>query len=642
MSMALSVAGASRAVSTPTHVSVRSASLDPVFSRWVWWALVIGATAAPGASARAQEASIVPQVAPSIPAIQNGLGTSAGIGAEENNVRRIDLTFKNVGVADLIELIAREGNVGITINGDVTGTLKFVNLQNMTPEAAIKHVATQANLQWRKLDGNNYVVAKELPPEPAPVARIPEGMPTLDTETNTLRTYVQPELNGMPELVDPNVDRDGNEVRDYHYIPMKNVPVRVMAFILDSQNQPEPLQYAASRRSTENYFKKYLGQPAFAPEVEAARNGQYMGAPQSYNPYAPSGSSGFNNGGGGGGFGQFASPYVQGNAQFGFGGGGGNNNNNGGGRNNRNGGGRNGGGRNGRGGNQVGGAGGGGGGVFELPEGVDSITAVDPQNALLVFSTEAGYQRLQNIVAFLDQPLKQVEIEAQFVTVTSNNTSAFGIDFSTSNGPFTVSTGGLVPGNASFNLGFVRNNFQATLSALIATNRAKIVTAPRVTAINNLTASLTSEVSTPVVTTTVATPIGGQAQQGTQVGFITSGIGLTVTPTINNDDTITVVMQPRVQQQIQVPGSPSPGVATQAVETVANVRDGDTIVLGGLRGKNLGRASREVPLLSKIPILGALFRRKDDTLSDSDLIIFLTARIVRRYQGDDQAPVPGT
>jgi len=391
----------------------------------------------------------------------------------------------------------------------------------------------------------------------------------------------------------------------------------------------------------QGYFNKYLGQAAFAPDVVAAQNGNYLPASQYPNPYAlPNGNSY----GAGGGFNQFASPYTQDNAQFGFGQG----NNGGGNRGGRNGGrgGRGGqqGGRGGRNGGQNGG-GNGGGGVFELPEGVDSITAVDPQNALLVFSTAEGFQRLQDIVNFLDLPLRQVEIEAQFVSVNTSDINALGIDYQTSNGPFTVNATGFQPGapstGGSFQLGFVRGNFQASLRALLQQNRAKVVTAPRVTAINNLTATLTSQTSTPVVTVSTQAGIGGNIAQGQNVNFITTGIGLTVTPTINNDDTITVVMQPQVQQQSLSAGGLAPSVTSQSVQTVANVRDGDTIVLGGLRTKTIARNRQEIPLLSRIPIIGALFRRKEESNVDQDLIIFLTARIIRRAPVEDQA-VPGT
>ncbi|HVF09159.1 MAG TPA: hypothetical protein VNA16_00030 [Abditibacteriaceae bacterium] len=292
-----------------------------------------------------------------------------------------------------------------------------------------------------------------------------------------------------------------------------------------------------------------------------------------------------------------------------------------------------------------GGATGSGGGSFELPEGVDQIIAVDPQNALLVYGTEEGVRRLETIIAYLDRPLRQVEIEAQFVTVTQSSLSAFGIDWSgANNGPFTTSVNGLAPspGPGTFSLGYLRGNFQATLRAQVSQNRAKTVSSPRVTAINNLTASLFTSVSQPLLLSSATTGIGGQTGESQNLVFITTSVGLTVTPTINNDDTITVVMQPQVQNPnlVNVGGQTIPAPITQTVQTIANVRDGDTIALGGLRTKRSARGGARIPILSNIPFIGQFFRENRKSDSDEDLIIFLTARILRR--AEDTEPVPGT
>jgi len=83
-----------------------------------------------------------------------------------------------------------------------------------------------------------------------------------------------------------------------------------------------------------------------------------------------------------------------------------------------------------------------------------------------------------------------------------------------------------------------------------------------------------------------------------------------------------------------------PSFTSQYLTTVATVKDGDTIVLGGLRTKNVSYTENSVPILSKIPIIGSLFRSKQKNDDDRELVIFLTARILHRT--DDLAPLPGT
>ena len=243
--------------------------------------------------------------------------------------------------------------------------------------------------------------------------------------------------------------------------------------------------------------------------------------------------------------------------------------------------------------------------------------------------------------------LRQVEIEAQFVELQSQDARSFGIDFTTSRGDFDASTNGFSPGSApgSISVGFVRGNFQAQLTALMANNRAKLITAPRVTAINNLTASLQStERRALILTTAVAGGgVGGAVGQGQNLLFISTTTGLNVTPTINGDDTITVLMQPQVSSSSSLARTDKTRLGTitqRQLETVANVRDGDTIALGGLKTINNQRQDRKVPLLGDIPLIGGLFHSKTITENESELIIFLTARIIRR--ADDPVNVPGT
>jgi type II secretory pathway component GspD/PulD (secretin) len=101
-------------------------------------------------------------------------------------------------------------------------------------------------------------------------------------------------------------------------------------------------------------------------------------------------------------------------------------------------------------------------------------------------------------------------------------------------------------------------------------------------------------------------------------------------------------MQPQVQNPrlVIIGGQTVPAPDTQTVQTIANVKDGDTIALGGLRTKRSSRGGSRIPVLSNIPFIGQFFKQNAKTDSDEDLIIFLTARILRR--ADDLAPVPGT
>lgn len=574
------------------------------------------------AKTRAVEAAIAPinalpapvAIAPAAPA------------AEPAGPALISLQFKDISVSDLVTMIAEQGNVGIIVSNDVDTRVKNVNLIDQTPEQAIRFIAETNGYKWRKLDARTYAIARNLAP-------LDEKIPVIVPQATNTMPYIEPRepATELPELLNVAQRR---EPREYAYLKIRNVTPRWIAWWLDPAHNPKPYEVKASEDALAQQEKerKHIAVSGFAPEDLGALQGRTSRSSRDdYNPWAPAGSLGRGND-----LGQFDSDiYTNANAQiFNQNQNQNNNNNN---NNNRNGNNRNGNNNNNRNGNGAAG----GGAIFTLPEGIESLVAVDPQNALLVLGTPEGIQQLEQIIGFLDRPLRQVEIEAQFVTVSTTFSKAFGIDFTSSNGPFRLNTTGRAPAAqpGSISLGFVRNNFRATLNALEATGNAKTVAAPRVTAINNLPASITSTVATPItLTTTTQNLNGGNTQSSNPANFILTSTGLNVTPTINNDDTVTVVFSPFVSANTPIAGQQAPQISTQNIFTIANVKDGDTIALGGLRTKRLTSSKTRVPILGSIPLLGKLFESNNRLDAEDDLIIFLTARIIRRI--DD--PVPGT
>ncbi len=589
----------------------------------------------------AQSASIVPSgQAESAPGAAVPARVAAPLPASSQPMT--DVAFRDIEVTEVLNMISQNFNVPMVIAADVSGIiLPAINLPNKTPEAAIQAIATAAGLKYRKQVDGTYLIAKTLPDDPNSVSAnnaitLPGNSPNFGNSFGAAMNPALPSFGDgmpaqgadnafdMPRLIDNN---SRSERKRMQTLSLRNVPASLMAYWIDPANNPIPLQLQSSMNNERNYGPRPIARPALSSEDQQAVRDDLA---TNFNPR-------FNGGN--------INPYTQqrdnaelrSNAQFGGGGGG------------RGGRGGNQGGGNQRGGNQRGGAGGrgggGGGGLFDLPEGVDRIVAIDPQNALLVFGTDEGVRELTDTIQFLDRPLRQVEIEAQFVSVNTGDTNSFGINYNAAQGNFNANANGFAPSppanSGSFQVGFVRGNFQAQLSALVSKNRAKVITAPRVLAINNLTASLFQTSRTPFILTTVSQSGGlGGGQLAAQTAFfIETQIGLNVTPTINNDDTITVLMQPQLSQQGQGVGG-IPSTTSQTLETIANVRDGDTIALGGLKTKNIARSGDKIPLLGDLPFIGGLFRSRVATDVETDLIIFLTARIIRR--AEDDATVPGT
>ena len=564
----------------------------------------------------------------------------------------LEMSVRDIPIKELLNTVGTQFGINLAVSGDIDGVIGSINLTNQTAEEALKTIVQVAgNLSITRMDNGTYIVRKALPGENIGTAQnlspahtfapannfdrnsgtanmgAPGGFTNSITPTNTFdggfdgaspvgngnRTNdfrALPPLGADPLPVLAPVQQQSRRSRMPRTIKLRNIKPSLMAYWLDPAHNAMPQTLQSSDANEKFYGDTPVARKATeGMGIQDDSNSGFNGlgsvvASPSTNPYLRNAAS------------SQVRPMTRSNSQFG------NNNNN---NNNNNNGGAN-----------------SGAGTFDLPGDIQQLISVDPQNVLLVAGgSDEDLRSLQEIVDVLDQPLRQVEIEAQFIDLNTNDARAFGIDFSTSRGNIDAATTNFAsaPVQGAFQIGFVRGNFQARLNALVANNRAKIINAPRVTAINNLTASLRSTTRRPIILTSVSQNIGGQQAQNQQLLFVSTTVGLTVTPTINNDDTITVLMQPEVSSQ----GPANSGlqdITQRSLQTIANVRDGDTIVLGGLKSFNSTRQNFKVPLLGDLPIIGRLFQSRTDNDVEQELIVFLTARILRRA-GDDTV-VPGT
>ncbi len=177
-------------------------------------------------------------------------------------------------------------------------------------------------------------------------------------------------------------------------------------------------------------------------------------------------------------------------------------------------------------------------------------------------------------------------------------------------------------------------NFAAILRALQSDVRTNIIATPQVVTRDNQEAKMEVAQEVPFLTgqysTTNGTGSAFQTIEREEVGTI-----LTVTPTINEGDAVLL--------KLQIESSSLAGATTGAVDLVTNknvittsvlIKDGNTLVLGGLIQDNVTNSDSSVPLLGKIPIIGELFRTRNTEKTKTNFLIFLQPHIMRT---DDQA-----
>lgn len=285
-----------------------------------------------------------------------------------------------------------------------------------------------------------------------------------------------------------------------------------------------------------------------------------------------------------------------------------------------------------------------------------SVIADDRTNTLTVKDRDPIVQTIAGLMSQIDKRDLQVQIEARIVDASRNFSRSLGVRWGVSGQKDNVQVGGtqsagtnpdttnplnvnLGATDPTSGLGLIIGriagalNIEAQLTAAEQKGDIEILAKPSVTTLNNIPAKIRSGTKIYVKSTSsinVGTG-GGNAASAATSGLqeIETGITLTVTPQISTDDYIKMrieATQSEADFSRTVDGIPS--VIDSNASTTVILRDGETTVIGGLSRQRTSREKRGVPGLQRIPVLGHLFQSKTRTRADSELIIFITPKIV--------------
>lgn len=280
-----------------------------------------------------------------------------------------------------------------------------------------------------------------------------------------------------------------------------------------------------------------------------------------------------------------------------------------------------------------------------------SITVDERTNNIIAYQTQDRLDELRRIVTQLDIPVRQVMIEARIVEANvgydkalgvrwggstnlrgKHNWTAYGLD---NNGDEAGNTGADVGSNTPFidlgaadatsgiGLGFVTNNvlLDLELSAMESTGNGEIVSQPKV---------VTSDKETAKILKGTEVPYQEASSSGaTTVSFKEASLSLEVTPQITPDSRI--IMEVKVTKDEPdylnaVLGVPP--ISKNEVNAKVLVNDGETIVIGGVFSNTQSKTVDKVPFLGDVPYVGRLFRRDVVSEAKSELLVFLTPRIM--------------
>jgi len=268
-------------------------------------------------------------------------------------------------------------------------------------------------------------------------------------------------------------------------------------------------------------------------------------------------------------------------------------------------------------------------------------------NSLLIRASEQDYDVLRQGVEQLDIRPLQVLIEVMIVEARRDRSFSFGADFfvppqSIDKGHGSADAASLGGGLGDviihlMSLGHAEIN--ATLRTAASKGDVQILSRPVLLASNNTEARLLVGSQVPFVQVSRSLPTDTPTRDQV-VQYRDVGTKLTVRPTINQDGYVSLLIQQEVNQATSEVRFDAPVISTREAATQVLVKDGQTIVLGGLRDKQKSVNQSGIPVLSHIPVIGGLFGSADRSMSETELYLFLTPRILKTDADVDSVTAP--
>ncbi|MBK7592780.1 MAG: type II secretion system secretin GspD [Betaproteobacteria bacterium] len=282
------------------------------------------------------------------------------------------------------------------------------------------------------------------------------------------------------------------------------------------------------------------------------------------------------------------------------------------------------------------------------------VVADKDNNTILIVATQSEYSVIEAALKKLDVPSRQVVIEVTIAQVALSDDLKYGVEWYFTNGAkqagglFRANTvpgnlfdvaasaavagiGPVVPGFSYLLAGLVPGGVTAALTMLGTAGDTKVVANPHVAALDNQKATIKVGDRIPICQETYVGSTTGATNNAvtTTSQYVDTGVLLQVTPHINAGG----LVQLEVQAEVSIPGATTrtceaPPINTRSVQSILSVQSGQTMVMGGLISDRKILESNGLPLLSKIPVIGALFGTQSFKDERTELVLFITPRVV--------------
>jgi general secretion pathway protein D len=263
------------------------------------------------------------------------------------------------------------------------------------------------------------------------------------------------------------------------------------------------------------------------------------------------------------------------------------------------------------------------------------IVADEAKNSILIEATPADYRRVMRVVGTLDVIPNQVLLAATIAEVTLNDELKFGVRWHLQGDKSQFTFSDAVNGAVSsvfpgFSYALTASNIALTLNALNQITDVNVISSPSLTVLDNRTAFLQIGDQVPITTQSAAV-LGNGASVVNSVSYRDTGVILAVTPRINQSGRVLLDVEQEVSNVAPTTSSgiDSPTIRQRRVRTTVVVNDGEALVLGGLIQDSRTLARKQVPIFGDIPVIGNVFKHKDNDIGKTELVIMITPHVVR-------------
>ncbi len=279
-----------------------------------------------------------------------------------------------------------------------------------------------------------------------------------------------------------------------------------------------------------------------------------------------------------------------------------------------------------------------------ITKGVGSIKIDERTNKIAITDYPDKLEEMGKVISAFDERNQQVLIDAQIIELRPNDQFQMGINWDywikkyfefQASLPLNVSNA-LIIGthDASSTSVSQQGKYKAAIDILRTIGETNLLSSPRIIAINNEEAKIHIGTKDAYITSTTSQGGSGNTVTSQSVNFVDWGIQLRVTPTISREGFITMKLKPEVSDSTRTKITSEgqitevPIITTSEVETAVIVKDGVTIIIGGLVKEKRSKTVKKIPILADIPGIGFLFRNTDDKVEKDELVILLTPHII--------------